>query len=144
MKNSFWQIMFTMLIALACSLYLSTFAEAQTVTGTLKGTIVDVNAAIVVGSLVEIVNTETGLKRSLTTNEDGSYVSTFLPLGRYKVTATQPGFGVVVRENVEVALNQTTQADFKLVPSVSAEVTITDESDIYLPHSIQLSLRYIF
>jgi hypothetical protein len=133
-----------MLIALACSLYLSTFAEAQTVTGTLKGTIVDVNSAIVVGSLVEIVNTETGLKRSLTTNEDGSYVSTFLPLGRYKVTATQPGFGVVVRENVEVALNQTTQADFKLVPSVSAEVTITDESDIYLPHSIQLSLRYIF
>jgi outer membrane receptor protein involved in Fe transport len=127
MKNSFWQIMFTMLIALACSLYLSTFAEAQTVTGTLKGRIVDVNAAIVVGASVEIVNIETGLKRDLTTNEDGSFIATFLPLGRYRVTASQAGFGVVTRENIDVTLNQTTQVDFRLDPSVSAEVTITDE-----------------
>ncbi len=127
MKRNLKQTTLSMLIALACSLCLSGFAVAQTVTGTIKGTIVDVNGAIVVGASVEIVNTETGLKRSLMTTEDGSYISTFLPLGRYQVTASQAGFGVVTRENIDVTLNQTTKVDFKLDPSVSAEVTITDE-----------------
>ncbi len=127
MKRNLKQTTLLMLIALACSLCLSGFAVAQTVTGTLKGTITDVNGAIVVGASVEIVNTETGLTRSLTTNEDGSYIATFLPIGRYRVSANQAGFGLVTRENVDVMLNQTTQADFKLDPSVSAEVTITDE-----------------
>jgi len=127
MKNNLRQTMLLMFIALAFGLCLSGFASAQTVTGTLKGTVVDINGAIVIGASVEIVNVETGLKRSLTTNEDGTYISTFLPLGRYKVTANQSGFGVVIRENIDVTLNQTTQVDFKLDPSVSAEVTITDE-----------------
>ena len=127
MKSNLRQTTFLMLIAFACSLYFSSFAAAQTVTGTLKGTIVDVNDAIVVGASVEIVNIETGLKRDLTTNEDGSFIATFLPLGRYRVTANQAGFGVVTRENIDVTLNQTTQVDFRLDPSVSAEVTITDE-----------------
>ncbi len=116
-----------MVIALVCSLCLSSVAAAQTVTGTIKGTITDVNDAIVVGASVEIVNTETGLQRSLTTNEDGSFIATFLPLGRYRVAANQTGFGLVTRENVDVMLNSTTQVDFKLDPSVRAEVTITDE-----------------
>jgi outer membrane receptor protein involved in Fe transport len=106
---------------------LSAAAAAQTVTGTVKGTVLDVNGAIVVGASVEIVNTDTGLKRNLTTGNDGSYIATFLPLGSYRVTASQTGFGVVTRENVEVLLNQTSQVDFKLDPSVTAEVTITDE-----------------
>ncbi|MEJ7700037.1 MAG: carboxypeptidase-like regulatory domain-containing protein [Pyrinomonadaceae bacterium] len=127
MKSNLRQTTLFVLIAFACSLYLSGFAAAQTVTGTIKGTVVDVNGAIVVGASVEIVNTETGLKRNLTTNEDGSYIATFLPLGRYRVTANQAGFGVVTRENIDVTLNQTTQVDFRLDPSVSAEVTITDE-----------------
>ncbi|HXG82993.1 MAG TPA: carboxypeptidase regulatory-like domain-containing protein, partial [Pyrinomonadaceae bacterium] len=127
MRNNLKQTTLFMVIALACSLCLSSVAAAQTVTGTIKGTITDVNDAIVVGASVEIVNTETGLQRSLTTNEDGSYTATFLPLGRYRVTANQAGFGLVRRENVDVTLNQTIQADFRLDPSVSAEVTITDE-----------------
>ncbi|MCA1639287.1 MAG: carboxypeptidase-like regulatory domain-containing protein, partial [Acidobacteria bacterium] len=127
MKRNVRQTPLFMLIALACSLCLGDFAAAQTVTGTIKGTITDVNGAIVVGASVEIVNTETGLTRSLTTNEDGSYNATFLPLGRYRVSANQAGFGLVTRENIDVTLNQTTQVDFRLDPSVSAEVTITDE-----------------
>ncbi len=127
MKSNLKQTTLFMLIALACSLCFSSIAAAQTVTGTIKGTITDVNGAIVIGTSVEIVNTETNLQRSLTTNEDGSFIVTFLPLGRYRVAANQTGFGIVTRENVNVLLNQTTQVDFRLDPSVSAEVTITDE-----------------
>lgn len=127
MKSNLEQTLLFVIVALVCGLCLGSNAAAQTVTGTIKGTVTDVNGAIVVGASVEIVNTETGLQRSLTTNEDGTFLATFLPLGRYKVTANQSGFGVVTRENVDVTLNQTTQVDFNLDPSVRAEVTITDE-----------------
>jgi protocatechuate 3,4-dioxygenase beta subunit len=68
---------------------------AQTVTGTIKGTVVDTNGGLIVGASVEITNVETGLRRSLTTNEDGSYQATFLPLGRYSVSVNQSGFAIV-------------------------------------------------
>jgi outer membrane receptor protein involved in Fe transport len=106
---------------------LSAAAAAQTVTGTIKGTIVDTNDAIVPGAAVEIVNTETGLKRNLTTGEDGSYLATFLPIGKYQVAVNHQGFGTTTRENINVTLNETAQVDFKLDPSVRAEVVITDE-----------------
>jgi len=100
---------------------------AQTVTGTIKGTVVDTNGGLIVGASVEVTNVETGLRRSLTTNEDGSYQATFLPLGRYSVAVNQSGFAVVKQENVTVRLNETVLVDVTLDPSVSAEVVITDE-----------------
>ncbi|HEV8159197.1 MAG TPA: TonB-dependent receptor [Pyrinomonadaceae bacterium] len=100
---------------------------AQTVTGTIKGTVVDTNGGVIVGASVEVLNVETGLRRSLTTNEDGSYQATFLPLGLYSVAVNQSGFGIVTQENVTVRLNETVQVDITLDPSVRAEVIITDE-----------------
>lgn len=106
---------------------LSLAINAQTVTGTIKGTVADTNGAVVPGVIIEIVNTETGLQRDLTTNDNGSYVATFLPLGKYQVTAKGQGFGFVTRENIVVGLNETTQVDFSLDPTVQAELVITDE-----------------
>ena len=100
---------------------------AQTVTGTIKGTVVDTNGGLIVGASVEVVNVETGLRRSLTTNEEGSYQVTFLPLGLYSVAVNQSGFAMVTQENVTVRLNETVKVDITLDPSVRAEVVITDE-----------------
>jgi hypothetical protein len=101
---------------------------AQTVTGTLQGTITDTNGARVPGVTVVARNTETGQERTLTTNDEGFYVASFLPLGRYTVTATRTGFDTIMRENVEVTLNQTVVADFQLAPYVAGgQVTITAE-----------------
>jgi outer membrane receptor protein involved in Fe transport len=101
---------------------------AQTVTGTLQGTITDTNGARVPGVTVVARNTETGQERTLTTNDEGFYVASFLPLGRYTVTATRTGFDTIMRENVEVTLNQTVVTDFQLAPYVAGgQVTITAE-----------------
>jgi len=102
-------------------------ALAQTVTGTIKGTIRDTNEAFVPGVTVEIKNVETGQTRTVSTNQDGFYIATFLPIGKYSVTASQKGFGPVTRENVEVSLNETVDVDFKLDPTVSEAVTVTAE-----------------
>ena len=65
--------MFKRLFALAaCVLCLSAAVSAQTVTGTLQGTVKDPNGAVVPGPTVLIRNVETGQERTLTTNEEGS------------------------------------------------------------------------
>jgi hypothetical protein len=105
----------------------STFA--QTVTGTLQGTVSDSKGAVVPGADVVIRNLETGQERNLKTGGDGLYVASFLPLGRYTVTASGPGFNKVAQENVEITLNQTLVINFTLNPSsVTEAVVVTSEA----------------
>jgi Carboxypeptidase regulatory-like domain len=118
------------LVALAaCVLCLGAAVFAQTVTGTLQGTVKDPNGAVLPGATVALRNVETGQERTMTTNEDGSYSATFLPIGRYNVTATGQGFGSVRREGVEVLLNQNVVADFTLSPTVGETVTVTTNEE---------------
>jgi hypothetical protein len=118
------------LVALAaCVLCLCAAAFAQTVTGTLQGTVKDPNGAVVPGATVAISNVETGQERTLTTNEEGFYVATYLPVGTYHVTATGQGFGSVRREGVGVLLNQAVLADLTLSPTVGETVTVTTNEE---------------
>ncbi|MGH9902593.1 MAG: carboxypeptidase regulatory-like domain-containing protein, partial [Pyrinomonadaceae bacterium] len=98
----------------------------------LQGTVTDSNGAVVSGATVAIRNVETGQERNVTTNDDGVFNAPFLPLGRYSVTVTQAGFTTVLRENVEVTLNQTIVTNFTLNPStVTEQITVTtDEAPI--------------
>ena len=114
-----------LLVALAVCFCCGSIAEAQTVTGTLQGTVVDANGAVVNNAEVVIRNIETGQERTLTTNSDGFYVASFLSLGRYSITVNQQGFAKAVNENVEVTLNQTRVVDFSLNPAGITENVVT-------------------
>ncbi|MDQ3755145.1 MAG: carboxypeptidase-like regulatory domain-containing protein, partial [Acidobacteriota bacterium] len=101
--------------------------RAQTVTGTMQGVVTDQNGAILPGVTVTLRNVETGLERTLTTNEEGAYNAAFLPLGRYSATASIANFSRVTKENIEVTLNQTIVTDFELRPAINEDITITTE-----------------
>src|SRR5438132_10611856 len=87
----------------------------QTVTGTLQGTVADAKGAVVPGADIVLKNTETGLERNLKTNSQGFFIASFLPIGRYTITAAMKGFKTTTTE-VEVALNQTRVIDIALEP----------------------------
>jgi hypothetical protein len=111
------------------SILLSPEVSAQTVTGTLQGTVFDSKGAAVPGVDVVLRNMETGQERTLKTNSDGSYSATFLPLGRYTVTVSGNGFSKVSQENIEITLNQTRVVDFTLNPSgVTESVIVTSDA----------------
>ncbi len=99
----------------------------QTVSGTLRGAVTDSNGATVPNATILIRNTETGLERTIVTSSNGGYNLPFLPIGPYTVEASRTDFNKVIRENVLIRLNETTVVNFKLDPTVSGEVTITDE-----------------
>jgi len=108
----------------ALLLCLAAAVSAQTVTGTLQGTVVDSKGAVVPGAEVIIRNMETGQERNAKTSDEGTYVASFLPLGRYNVTASGPGFSKVAQENIEITLNQTRVVNFTLNPSSVTEAVV--------------------
>jgi outer membrane receptor protein involved in Fe transport len=114
-------------IAVICAiLMLPAAAAAQTVTGTIQGTITDTTGSAVPGATVTIQNLETNTTREAISSDQGLYSAPFLPLGRYRITARLSGFGSVVRE-ASVALNATTVVDMRLNPAIAETTTVVAE-----------------
>lgn len=122
------RITLRLLFVLAATICWSVAISAQTVTGTLQGTVTDSKGAVVPGADVVVKNLETGQERNLTTNSDGVYSAAFLPLGNYNVTASGQGFRSV-QENVQITLNQTRVINLALSPAgITEAVMITSEA----------------
>lgn len=118
---------------------LALLADAQTVSGTLRGTVSDANGAVVPNASVTVRNKETGLERTVRSSDAGLYNIPFLPIGEYEVEATRTDFNKVVRSNVTVSLNETTVVNVRLDPAVSGEVTITDEPPLINSSNAQIA-----
>lgn len=112
-------------LLIVCGVQIPVFA--QTVSGTMQGRIVDTNGASVPGAAILIRNVETGQERTLRSNDQGIYNAPFLSIGRYTIEATRSDFNKVIRENITVSLNETVVVDIRLDPTITGEVTITDE-----------------
>ncbi len=68
-------LLITLLIALTAN------AQSQITTGTIRGTALDANGAVVPGANVEIKNNETNISRTLTTDEEGRFNCATTPAG---------------------------------------------------------------
>ncbi len=86
---------------------LSVFAQSQSTTGLIQGTVTDPNGAVVSGASINVKNVDTGFERTVTSNSDGFFSAPLLPLGRYRVTTTASGFADSILENVGVTIGQT-------------------------------------
>jgi hypothetical protein len=78
------------LLFLVTSLTPAGFAQTSS-TGAIKGTVTDASGAVVPNATVEVTNAGTGVSRSATTQGDGSYVVSLLPLGTYRIQVQAAG-----------------------------------------------------
>src|SRR5919106_161666 len=69
----------------------ATNAMAQA-TAQINGTVVDSSGGVLPGVTVTAIQTDTGIRREVVTNENGSYVLTNLPIGPYRLEVTLAGF----------------------------------------------------
>src|SRR5262249_34880334 len=121
-------IMKARLILVLVALFLGTPLIAQTVTGTMRGTVTDRSGGALPGVTITIRNVETALERILTTDTAGSYNAPYLQLGRYDVQGELSGFGTMRHKNVRVDLNETSVQDFILDPAVQETVTVSADA----------------
>src|SRR5207247_1127364 len=113
-------------LALGSLLLLSSAtASAQVTTADLVGTIKDSSGAVVPGVTIALTNEATGVSRSTTTSDGGTYSFTSLQPGRYTLTAELAGFRKIERTGVELQVNQRAQIDLDLeIGLVSESVRI--------------------
>jgi hypothetical protein len=78
------------------------------------GKVFDPTGAAIVGALVDIQNTGTGLKRHGITTFEGDYVMPSLPVGSYMVNVAAPGFKTFSQSGISVEVGQNARVDAHL------------------------------
>jgi outer membrane receptor protein involved in Fe transport len=119
-----------MLILASILLLTAVAAMAQATTGTLKGSVVDANGAVVAGATVTIKNDATGAVVTSITSGDGNFEAASLLPGTYTVTVEGSGFKRSVNTGVSVKVGIINPIDVKLEPgNVNETVTITANTE---------------
>lgn len=102
-------------------------ANAQITTATIVGTITDPSGANLPGAQVTVRNVDTGLTRTVSSNETGAYRLEFLPVGNYVLEVTANGLKKASQSGIVLQVNDTARVDVALtVGQVSETVTITE------------------
>jgi carboxypeptidase family protein/TonB-dependent receptor-like protein len=116
-KQTLW-ILFLILIASQ-----STFA--QTVVGRISGTVQDANGAGVPNASVRVINTANNSERAVTSDENGFYTITNLPVAMYTIEAEAKGYKKALVSGQSVTADARLTVDLKLeVGEVSETVEI--------------------
>src|SRR5262249_31294774 len=84
---------------LALTMLLATAVSAQTITGTISGTVVDPNGGIIPGASVTLIFAQTGTTRNTSTNAEGRFSFAALQPGVYTVKVEHQGFQTLMRQN---------------------------------------------
>ncbi|MGD9561836.1 MAG: carboxypeptidase regulatory-like domain-containing protein [Pyrinomonadaceae bacterium] len=121
------------------SLFFTAAAFAQA-TGGLTGTVTDQNGAVILGADITVTNTATNLTRNTTTNEDGRWSLTLLPVGTYSVTYTKEGFKNAITQNtlVEASVSRTLAAVLE-VGTADVFVDVTTDQPLIQVESATIS-----
>ena len=116
-------------LVVAVLLVLPAHAAAQLTTGTISGVVMDSSGGILPGVTIAVRNTDTGLSRSLVSNERGRYEAPNLPIGNYEVRAELQGFKTTTRSGIVLTVGRNAVVDFTLEVGTMAEtVNVTGEA----------------
>src|SRR5262249_15301630 len=101
-------------------------AFAQQTTGNVVGRVLDQQGAAIPGATVTAKSPTTGFIRTETSDNEGVYRLTALPVGVYEVIAELQGFTTVNKSDVAVSVSTTLTIDFSLkVASLAETVNVT-------------------
>jgi hypothetical protein len=118
---------FQVVLVLAGALLSSAAAQTTTV-GTISGTIRDEKGAVVPKAEVSIQGVGTGFKRTVSADDDGFYLATSLPAGRYTVSTSPSGFKKTVATDVDLHVGENRSVNLDVqVGQVTETVTVSSE-----------------
>lgn len=81
-------------------------ANAQTVTGSIRGTVVDSGDAVLVGATVSLTSQITRQALEFSTDSNGAFVFPNLVPGEYDLRITHAGFKTFVQNGINIAANE--------------------------------------
>ena len=127
------------LLFLALSLAVPSWLAAQTVNSTLQGRISDTTGAVIPEASVTVLNTATGLKRSVTASAVGEYQIGGLPAGDYTVNVEKQGFQKSAKK-IHLDIGASGNVDFALtLGQVQTQVEVQDVGEVAEPTRTMVS-----
>jgi hypothetical protein len=139
--NSFKSLAWVCLFFLGFSALLTVQAKAQTLYGSVVGTVTDNTGAAVPGANVVITDVHTNDARMVTSDSAGVYTVSTVPPGSYQVNITKDGFQQYKTTGIDVTANNVVRVDAQLsVGAVSQTVEVqsavaaqlqTDTADVH-------------
>jgi len=103
---------------------------AQDVTGSIKGTIVDSQGAVVPGATVTVKSQDKGDERTAIADNDGNFVVSKLTLGKYTLTIEKQGFKKRIMTDLSISLGENALGNLAMdAGSVTETVTVTASSE---------------
>jgi Carboxypeptidase regulatory-like domain/TonB-dependent Receptor Plug Domain len=104
-------------------------AEAQTTSGTIAGTVVDQNGALVPNATLTAVQREHRIVQRATSNASGEFTFIQMQAGTYDISASAPGLKTYTRVGFVLEANASVNVGaFRLsVGSVASEITVISE-----------------
>jgi hypothetical protein len=120
-----------MLLLLTLLFAAAAHVQAQTVTGSISGTVRDVNGAVIPGATVKLAQPATGLTRESVTNDKGDFIFSAAPNGEYTLSVTARGFrNAERREIVLTSAEHLSVGEIALeVGGVGEAVTVTAQAE---------------
>src|SRR5436309_1737416 len=116
---------------------------AQSTTGTISGSIVDAQQAVIPGAMVTARNVETNISRSVLTNEVGRFRIPNLPVGSYEVSVELVGFARYVRSGIILTLNQEAVLDIMLqTAGVTQEITVQENATVLNVSNAEVGVHF--
>src|SRR6266571_1226538 len=120
LRRSVAAVMFLVSVLLSPALL-----PAQSTNATITGFVTDPQKALVVGAKVSVINMDTNLRYTSTTNDEGSYTVANLPPGNYKIEVEKQGFKSIVKPDVVLHVQDAIAINFTMaIGSASESVTV--------------------
>ncbi|MBI5280488.1 MAG: carboxypeptidase regulatory-like domain-containing protein [Candidatus Solibacter usitatus] len=98
-------------------------------TSQVNGVVTDASGAVVPNAAIDLENTETSVKRSVTTDSAGAYAFLQMIPGNYRITVKATGFRTATVNDVKLLVNNPSTVNVKLeVGQLTETVAVTAEA----------------
>ncbi len=125
------QLWSSFVLTIALIGFTSGLVVAQTTTATISGTVKDETGGVIPGIQVTVTNLDTGIVRSLVSDDAGRYRASQLEVGAYEVKGELTGFQTSIRKGIELSVGRSAVVDLTMrVGEISDQVTVTGEASL--------------
>jgi hypothetical protein len=118
----------------------ATWAQSESINGSIRGRISDPSDQPVAGARVTALNNATGYSRNVDSGEDGYYVIVSLPLGTYTVTVMKDGFTTLKFTEIVLQAGRDAVVDGALkLGAVSTSIEVSGGAPVVDPARTNIS-----
>ena len=131
---------FVLLFLVLLTTFFYTSALAQSIFGTILGTVTDPSGAVLQGVTVTVTNQGENISRDVKTDDHGDYRAENMKAGTYTLTVKASGFKEVILTDIPLIARQTVREDFSLTMGQTTEkVTVEANAELVNTESQTIS-----